>query len=172
MGKKRKPVNPSTAELTDAPRSIPATAVRAEIQQRLAAREPEVELLAADIVSAGGSPKVKVFVDSREGVTLETCTRVTRALGDLLREYSIEVSSPGPDRPLSRPEHFRRFIERRVRVRTYQAIDGRNDFKGELIDASDEQLTLAGAWGTVAIPYQDIRRSNLIASTESARRIV
>ena len=71
------------------------------------------------------------------GVDLELCARVTHHLRDLLRDYTVEVSSPGPERPLTKLEHYRRYLGRRVRVRTREAIEGRKDFKGELIGADD-----------------------------------
>lgn len=121
-----------------------------------------MELLAADVTSSRGRRTVQIFVDTEGGVTHETCVRVTGHLSDLLHDYSVEVSSPGPRRPLRTPEHFQRFVGRSARVRTRAAIDGRNDFKGELIDANSEQVTLAGPWGTVTIPYEQVRRANLL----------
>ena len=53
-------------------------------------------------------------------------------------DYAVEVSSPGPERPLTKLDHYRRFLGRRVRVRTREAIEGRKDFKGELVGADDE----------------------------------
>jgi ribosome maturation factor RimP len=66
---------------------------------------------------------------------------------------------------LSKPEHFKRFLGRRARVKTLVQIDGRNDFKGELIDADAEHVTLAGSWGTISIGYDQIRRSNLLPAS-------
>ena len=77
-------------------------------------------------------------------------------------DYGVEVSSPGPERPLTKLDHYRRFLGRRVRVRTREEIEGRKDFKGELVGADDEAVALAGDWGTVRIPHERIRRSNLI----------
>ena len=76
--------------------------------------------------------------------------------------YALEVSSPGPERPLSKPEHFRRFLGRRARVRTRGDHDGRRSFTGELIGASDDRVTVAADTGVVSIPYAEIMRSNLV----------
>jgi ribosome maturation factor RimP len=138
-------------------------AVREQIEQLLAEREPAVELLAVEVASGRGGGTVRIFLDSPDGVTHELCVRVTRHLNDLLREHTVEVSSPGPNRPLSKPEHFQCFVGRRVRVRTFDALDGRNDFKGELTDADGERVKLAAAGGTVVVPYDQIRKANLIA---------
>jgi ribosome maturation factor RimP len=134
-----------------------------EIEARLGELEPEVELLAVESAGSRRSPTLRIFLDRPGGVDLALCARVTNHLRELLREYRLEVSSPGPERPLRKPEHYQRFMGRRVRVRTREAIAGKNDFKGELIDADDRGVALAGEWGTVTIPHQRIRRSNLIA---------
>jgi ribosome maturation factor RimP len=145
------------------------TGIQAEVEQRLSALEPDVEVLAVERIGGGRSPALRIFLDRSEGVDLELCTRVTGHLRDLLREYTVEVSSPGPERPLTKLEHYRRFMGRRVRVRAREAIDGRNDFKGELIGADDRGVALAGEWGTVTIPHERIRRANLVAQAPSRK---
>jgi ribosome maturation factor RimP len=121
--------------------------------------EPEVEVL---LVEQTGAGRLRLFIDHPRGVDLALCERVTRSLGDLLEDYSLEVSSPGPERPLVRPEHFRRFVGRRVKVRTREEHEGRRAFTGELVGASDDVVTVAADNGIVSIPYADINRSNLV----------
>jgi len=151
-----------------------APATDAELQQqiesRVAAAEPDVEVLAVERAGSRRSPKLRVFLDRPGGVDLELCTRVTRHLGDLLADYAVEVSSPGPERPLTKLDHYRRHLGRRVRVRTHEAIDGRNDFKGELVGADAEGVSLAADWGMVRIPHERIRRSNLISPPAGGSR--
>jgi ribosome maturation factor RimP len=130
-----------------------------EIQKRLSGSEPEVEVL---LVEQTGAARLRLFIDHPKGVDLALCERVTRNLGDLLEDYSLEVSSPGPARPLSKPEHFQRFLGRRVKVRTNEEHEGRRSFTGELVGASDEAVTVAADDGIVSIPYADINRSNLV----------
>jgi len=130
-----------------------------EIEQRLATAEPDVEVLLAERV---GASTVRVFVDREGGVDLGTCERVTKHLGDLLTDYSLEVSSPGPERPLTKPDHFRRFVGRRARVRTREEHGGHKSFTGELVGASEDAVTVAADTGVVSIPYADIKRSNLL----------
>jgi ribosome maturation factor RimP len=108
------------------------------------------------------SDRLRVFIDHPEGVDLALCERVTHHLRDLLTDYGLEVSSPGPQRPLTKPDHFRRFIGRRARVRTRAARDGRGTFTGELVGASDDEVTVAADTGLVSIPYSEINRSNLL----------
>ena len=67
---------------------------------------------------------MRLFIDHPEGVSLGLCERVTHQLAELREEYALEVSSPGPERPLTKPQHFRRFLGRRARVRTRDDHDG------------------------------------------------
>jgi ribosome maturation factor RimP len=133
--------------------------LHAEIEQRLAGPLPQVELLACQ---RPGRDRLRLTIDHPEGVDLALCERVTGELRDLLSEYGLEVSSPGPERPLTKPQHFRRFLGRRARVRTRIPRDGQRSFTGELVGASDEEVTVAADTGVVAIPYAEISASNLM----------
>ncbi len=133
--------------------------IQTEIEQRLAPVEPDVEVLLAEPVGAG---RLRLVIDHPAGVSLGLCERVTGHLRDLLTDYALEVSSPGPERPLSKPEHFRRFVGRRVRVRAVRNEGGPASFTGELVGASGEEITVAAADGVVSIPYRDVHRSNLL----------
>jgi len=145
--------------------------LQTEIEQRLAHNEPEVEVLLAEVL---GGRCLRVFIDHPEGVDLAMCERVTMLLGDMRERYSLEVSSPGSERPLTKPAHFRRFVGRRARVRVrhprpVQRVGARDEepravrsFTGELVGASENEVTIAADGGMVAIPYSEIRRSNLI----------
>jgi ribosome maturation factor RimP len=135
------------------------SSIQTEIESQLALSEPDVEVLLAEVV--GGST-VRLFIDHPEGVTLDICARVTHALADVRERFALEVSSPGTERPLTKPDHFRRYLGRRARVRTRGDHDGRSTFTGELVGASDTEVTLAADTGVVQIPYSDINRSNLV----------
>ncbi len=135
------------------------SAIQADIEARLSQAEPEVEVLLAEVV--GGS-LVRLFIDHPGGVSLELCERVTGHLAAVREQYSLEVSSPGTERPLSKPEHFRRFVGQRARVRTRGDHAGRTSFTGELLGATDDEVTVAADTGVVSIPYADIHRSNLL----------
>jgi len=135
------------------------TSPQAQIEARLARSEPDVEVLLVEVV--GGS-RLRVFIDHPAGVTVGLCERVSSLLADLRERYSLEVSSPGPERPLTKPHHFRRFVGRKARVRTREEHDGRTTFTGELVGASDSEVTVAADDGVVTIPYADINRSNLL----------
>ena len=133
--------------------------IQTQIEQRLADVEPDVEVLLAEVV---GGRLVRLFIDHPKGVSLDLCERVTNHLPDVREKYALEVSSPGTERPLSKPEHFRRFVGRRARVRTRGPHDGRRSFTGELLTATDTEVTVAADTGVVSIAYADIHRSNLL----------
>jgi ribosome maturation factor RimP len=135
------------------------SALHAEIEERLAVSEPEVELLLAEVVSGS---TLRLFIDHPDGVTLALCERVTGLLGDYRERYALEVSSPGQDRPLTKPQHYTRFLGRHARVRLREAKDGHKSLTGELVGASEEDVTIAAVGGVVTIPYEQIARSNLV----------
>jgi ribosome maturation factor RimP len=135
------------------------SAIQTDIENKLAEREPRVEVLLAEVV---GGRLVRLFIDHPDGVTLDLCEQVTKALPEVRERYGLEVSSPGPERPLSKPDHFRRYVGRRARVRTRGEHDGRRIFTGELLNATDDGVTVAADTGVVSIAYADIHRSNLV----------
>jgi ribosome maturation factor RimP len=139
--------------------------LQTDIEERLSTAEPGVEVLACE---KAGPERLRLFIDHPDGVDLALCERVTKHLTDLLAEYALEVSSPGPERPLSKPDHFRRFLGRRARVRLREPRDGHKSFTGELVGASDEDVTVAADTGVMTIPYSEINRSNLLPEAAGA----
>ncbi len=133
--------------------------LQGQIEYRLRELDPAIELIALEH-PAGET--LRLYVDHPDGVDLALCERVTNHLGDLLETWSLEVSSPGADRPLTKPEHFRRFMGRRVRVRTQEAIEGQRSFTGTLTAADEGGVRIKAGAGEVDIPLSRIRRSNLI----------
>ena len=129
------------------------------IEQRIDGLDPEFEVIALERPAA---ETLRIFIDHPEGVDLAACERVTNELRDLLESWSLEVSSPGADRPLTKPEHFRRFLGRRVKVRTEDVIEGRRNFTGMLTEVDDESVSLDADGDSIRIPLAGIRRSNLI----------
>jgi ribosome maturation factor RimP len=133
--------------------------IQTDIEARLADAEPEVEVLLAEVV---GGDLVRLFIDHPNGVTLDLCERVTKSLPEIREQYALEVSSPGTERPLTKPEHFRRYVGRKAKVRTRNAKDGHKSFTGELLNATEQTVTVAAATGVVSIEYAEIHRSNLV----------
>jgi len=147
------------------------TSLQADIEARLGRNEPDVEVLLVEVLQGR---TLRVFIDHPDGVTLGLCERVTMLLGEFRERYALEVSSPGSERPLTKPAHFRRFVGHRARVRTRHPRSAgceargagdavlRRSFTGELVGASEDEVTLAAEGGVIAIPYSEIRRSNLL----------
>jgi ribosome maturation factor RimP len=133
--------------------------LQTEIEGRLATNEPDVEVLLAEVVSGG---TLRLFIDHPEGVTLDLGERVSAQLNEYRDRYSLEVSSPGQDRPLTKPQHYTRYLGRHARVRLREARDGHKSLTGELVGASDSDVTIAAQGGVVTIPYEQIARSNLV----------
>ena len=130
-----------------------------ELAGRIEQRVPGTEVLAVELL---GPERFCVYIDHPKGVDHALCERVTRELDDYRREYTIDVSSPGLERPLRKPAHFERFVGRRVALRTAAEIAGRKRFKGELIGADEQAVHLATEPQPVDIPYEQIVRGNLI----------
>lgn len=130
-----------------------------EIAPRVAHDLPGVDVLAVELVTPS---RFCVYVDHPEGVDHTLCVRVTDLLRDYLREYTVDVSSPGSERPLRKPEHFAGVVGRRVALRTATPVGGRSKFKGELAAAESDTLTLRVDDTDIAIPYDAVVRGNLI----------
>ena len=120
---------------------------------------PGVEVLAVEL---GGPERFTVYVDHPQGVDHALCERITGLLRGYLDRYTVEVSSPGFERPLRKPAHFAQAVGRKVQLRTAGAIDGRKRFRGELVDVDDRNVTVRTDGGEVDIPYDSIVRGNLI----------
>lgn len=144
------------------------SALQTDIETRLADVEPDVEVLLAEVLPGA---TLRLFIDHPEGVTLGLCERVSGRLNEYRDRYSLEVSSPGADRPLTKPHHFQRSLGRNVRVRLREAgrphvaggtALGSRSATGELVGASEGEITLATADGVITIPYEHILRCNLV----------
>jgi ribosome maturation factor RimP len=130
-----------------------------EIGPRVEHDLPGVEVLAVELANP---ERFVVYVDHPDGVDHALCARVTDVLRDYLREYTVDVSSPGTERPLRKPVHFARVLGHRVSVRTREPVEGRSKFKGELQIAGTDTLTLGVDGRAFEIPYEAIVRGNLI----------
>jgi ribosome maturation factor RimP len=116
---------------------------------------PGVEVLAVELQ---GPERFTVFVDHAEGVDHSLCARVTDVLREYLREYAIDVSSPGIERPLRKPEHFRNAVGRKVVLRTPE----RKKLKGEIVRAGETAVVVQTDGDAIEIPYEQVVRGNLV----------
>ena len=131
-----------------------------EVSQQVESGIPDVEVLALEML---GPERFCVYVDHPRGVDHALCERVTHVLRSYLDRYTVDVSSPGIERPLRKPAHFARVVGRKVALRTQEEISGRRRFRGELRSAGERTLTVAtGPEQAFEIPYDVIVRGNLI----------
>jgi len=138
-----------------------------EIAEPLSSQQ-ELEVVDVEYRAEHGHMILRVLVDREGGVTLDELARVSRELSDLLEvheviatPHTLEVSSPGVNRPLRRREHFVRFTGKRIRVRSATAIDGRWNFLGTLVEATDADIALRLEDGVeVRIPFAAVTRAN------------
>jgi ribosome maturation factor RimP len=138
---------------------------------------PTVEALGYALVrvllSGGQRPTLQVMAERRDGgaMSVEDCAAISRALSAKLdveepiaSAYTLEVSSPGIDRPLVKAADFARFTGATARVETRTPIGGRRRFAGCLLGVSDAGVRLATDTGDIEIPLAEIRRANLVPS--------
>jgi ribosome maturation factor RimP len=131
-----------------------------ELTGRIEGRVPGTEVLAVELL---GPERFCVYIDNPAGVDHALCERVTHELDDYRREYTIDVSSPGLERPLRKPAHFAGVVGRKVKLKTAGEIGGRKKFRGEVLAADDQTVSVGAESGdAVPIPYEQIVRGNLI----------
>ena len=114
-----------------------------------------------------GGRVLRLYMDKEGGPSVDDLSRVSRRLSDLLDSedaiagaYTLEVSSPGINRPLKRPEHFARFVGKRIRVRTRDMIEGRRSFVGILGQVLGDSVILTQEGKQYQIPFSMIDKSN------------
>ena len=133
-----------------------------QIEHALSSQMPEDEVLLVDRPSPG---LVRVVIDRAAApVDTDLCDRVTHELAPVRTRYALEVSSPGADRPLTKAEHFERFLGRRVSVQTAEGIDGQRNFRGGLTAATGDDIEIDQDGRPVRIPLRMIRRSRLLVA--------
>jgi ribosome maturation factor RimP len=127
-----------------------------ELTGRIEEHVPGTEVLAVELL---GPDRFCVYIDHPAGVDHALCERVTREIDDYRREYTIDVSSPGLERPLRKPAHFAGAVGRRVRLKTAS----RAKVRGEVLSADDQSVRVGGEGrDAISIPYDQIVRGNLI----------
>jgi ribosome maturation factor RimP len=112
---------------------------------------------------------LRIFIDKPGGVTLDDCSNVSNQLGDLLdiedlieEKYILEVSSPGADRPLRRPEDYQRFVGRLVRITTKEAVEGQKSHTGRLAAFDNGKITVeVSSEDSITLELNEIERARL-----------
>lgn len=130
-----------------------------DIARRVEDALPGVEVIAVEL---SAPTRFCVYIDHPDGVDHALCERVTNVLRGYLDRYTVDISSPGVERPLRTPGHFRNAVGHKVALRTAEPVSGRTRFRGELVAAGAQALTVAAGPEPVDIPYEAIVRGNLI----------
>ncbi len=127
-----------------------------------------IELVHIECQREAGGRILRLYIDRPGGVTLDDCTNISRQSSDLLDvfledagPYNLEVSSPGPNRPLGKKADFARFKGNRITVRTAFPVDGKKKIRGILLGISEDVVSVSIGDRTVAIPYHDIEAARL-----------
>ena len=133
----------------------------------------DVEIVTVEVIGSSRAPVIRVYIDSEGGVSFKELTESQEWIGKLMDEvdpfpgaYTLEVSSPGIDRPLRTAAHFSRFAGEDAKVRTKSPIDGQSNFKGRIISANDDSVVLDVDGNQVSIPFESIRRANLVGKID------
>ena len=136
--------------------------------------EPVLDRLGYELVGMDYSPQpgkglLRIYIDSPQGITLDDCTKVSHQVSGLLDvedpihgPYTLEVSSPGLDRPLFTREHFSRFAGCRIKVKLQFMQDGRRNFTGVLRGIDDDNVVLEEDGRLVTVPLERIAKANLV----------
>ncbi len=126
------------------------------------------EIIAVEVLGRGRSTVLRVYIDGPTGVTVDDCANVSHQLSAILDvedpiadRYTLEVSSPGFDRPLSKRRHFEQVIGERVKIQTHGPVHGRRRFNGVLAGVSDTGVRVDVDGETFDIPWVDIAKARL-----------
>ncbi|GFZ75886.1 ribosome maturation factor RimP [Pseudohongiella nitratireducens] len=127
-----------------------------------------LELWGVEYLTKGRSALLRVYIDSEEGVTIDDCEKVSRQISAILDvedpiagEYTLEVSSPGLDRPLFAAEHYTAYVGEVINVRLSSPIDGRRKFKGVLNSADPQKIVMTVDNQPVEILFSQIEKANV-----------
>lgn len=129
-----------------------------------------IELVDVEWAQEPAGRFLRFFIDTEEGVSLDTCAKVSEALSRVLDQadivsesYVLEVSSPGIERPLKKPKHFTRFVDSEIYVKIFKPIDGRKEFKGILKSVSERGIVIEYNNKLLDIPFDLVAKARSVA---------
>lgn len=132
-----------------------------------------IEIVTVEVIGSSRAPVVRVYIDTPDGVSFKELTDAQEWIGTRMDEvdpfpgaYTLEVSSPGIDRPLRTPAHFKRFMGETVKVRTTRPMDGQANFTGEVTAVSDDAVMLSIDGEERKIPFETIKRAHLVGKID------
>lgn len=135
---------------------------------------PTVEGLGYEFVGleykpASAHPVLRIFIDHEDGINVDDCATVSRQISAVLDvedpisgEYTLEVSSPGLDRPLFTAEHYQQFLGAKIKCKTRMPLNGRRNFTGKLLEANDKSIVLSIDNESIELFIEDIEKANIV----------
>lgn len=133
----------------------------------------DVEIVTVEVIGSSRAPVIRVYIDAEGGISFKELTESQEWIGKLMDEvdpfpgaYTLEVSSPGIDRPLRTKAHFARFAGDDAKIRTKSPMNGQSNFKGRIVSADDDGVTLDIDGNQVSIPFESMRRANLVGKVD------
>ena len=140
---------------------------------RPAVEEVGKELLGVEFISAGNNSVLRLFIDHENGINVDDCAEVSRQVGAILdvedpisREYNLEVSSPGLDRPLFELAHFQEVIGETINVKISMPLNGRRKFKGVLEAIENDTLIVSVDGQDYELVISNVDKANLVPNFE------
>ncbi|NLT96033.1 MAG: ribosome maturation factor RimP [Clostridia bacterium] len=128
-----------------------------------------MELVDVEFVKEGQEWFLRIFIDKEDGITLDDCELISRAVSDILdredpisQSYHLEVSSPGIERPLKKTKDFLRFINNTIEIKTFSPIAGKKKHRGKLIKADEDNIALLVGQEEIVFPRDMISKANLV----------
>lgn len=144
----------------------------AELNQLLAPviADLGLELVGIEFAQGGGGSLLRIYIDEPErGITIDDCERASREISALLDvndpvagRYTLEVSSPGLERPLFTTDHFARFVGEQVKIGVNLPIDGRRRFQGRLVGIEGDRITIEQDGKPVTIAHANVAKARLV----------
>ena len=127
-----------------------------------------LELIQVEYQRESAGRILRLYVDKPGGIGIDDCIAVSRQLGDILDvnledvgPYSLEVTSPGSERPLAKKQDFDKFKGKRAKIKTYQPLNGRQNFNGVLLGISGDKVSLQIDEQIITVSYEDISKARL-----------
>ena len=132
------------------------------------ADQEHVEIVTIEIVGAKKAPTIRVYIDTDHGVSFDELSSAQEWIDDIIEAidpfpgaYMLEISSPGIDRPLRTPDHFKKQVGQTAVIKTVNKIEGRATFTGLLVSADDQGITVDCDGTSYDIPYDQVKRANI-----------
>lgn len=133
----------------------------------------DIEIVTVEVIGSSKSPVIRVYIDCEGGIDVDGLIEAQSWIGSIMDEddpfpgaYTLEVSSPGIDRPLRTLEHFKRVVGETIKLRTLNPIEGRSNFKGTLVKVEDDTVVLEVDNDTFSVPLSSIKRANLVGKVD------